>query len=617
LKGWVPSPSRIREKGFMERIDTTLPKLLKEKARTYGGRVALREKYKGIWREISWNEYLESVKFFCLGLVKLGLEKGDPVSILGENCKEWLFADLATQSAGGVAVGIYPTNPVKQVEYIVDHSQSKFVIVKDQEQADKVLAIKEGLPLLKRMVVIDMKGLRHYNDPFLISCQEVEEQGRQLDRENPALFDTLVDRTQPDDVALIVYTSGTTGHPKGAMISHRNIIHQVIKGLLPIIPFNDRDSLVSYLPLCHIFERNLSVAIPLVVGYTVNLAESIHTVQQDIQEISPTFFAAVPRILEKLHSNVQIKMEDSTRLKKFMFRLWMPVGRKVSKYRMRRDRVPFGWLLVYGLGYLWCFRSIRDKIGLLRCHCLMSGGAPIAPEILDFFRSLGIRTIEMYGLTETAGTAAGPHKEIKFGSVGEPCHAMEFRLDEDGEILLRGDSVFTGYYRDPRGTQEVIREGWLHTGDVGRLDEDGHLYIVDRIKDIIITSGGKNISPSEIENKLKCSPYIKEAMVIGDRRHYLTALIQIDYENVSNFAQNNKIPFTTFKSLVQNPAVKELIQSEVDRINETLAQVETIKKFTLIEKELDQDDNELTATQKVRRKQVSELFRKEIEAMYH
>lgn len=611
-----PIPSE-NEKDFMGRNNTTLPKLLKEKVRTYGDRVALREKHKGIWWEIRWNQYLERVKYICLGMVRLGLRKRDHVSILGENCKEWLFADLGIQAAGAVAVGIYPTNPAPQVEYILDHSESKYVVVKDQEQADKILAIRERLPLLNRMIVIDMKGMRHYRDPFLISYQEVEELGRQLDREEPHSFDLMIDQTQPDDVALIVYTSGTTGHPKGAMISHRNIIHQTVHGTMPILHFSDKDSLVSYLPLCHIFERNLSMALPLVAGYTVNLAESINTVQQDIQEISPTFFAAVPRILEKIYSAIQIKMEDSTRFKKFMYRFWLPVGEKVSTYRMKNERVPLGWSIAYLLGYLCCFRALRDKIGLLRCRCMMSGGAPIAPEILDFFRSLGVHTIEMYGLTETSGTAAGPHKSLKYGSVGEPCRAMEFRLGAGGEILFRGDSVFVGYYRDTKGTEEVIRDGWFHTGDVGRLDDDGHLYIVDRIKDIIITSGGKNISPSEIENKLKCSPYVKEAMVIGDRRHYLIALIQIDYENVSNFAQNNRIPFTTFKTLATNPAVKELVQSEVEKVNDTLAQVETIKKFILIEKELDQDDNELTATQKVRRKQVSELFRSEIEALYH
>ncbi|MEJ2719341.1 MAG: AMP-binding protein, partial [Deltaproteobacteria bacterium] len=366
----------------------------------------------------------------------------------------------------------------------------------------------------------------------------------------------------------------------------------------------------------HRFERNLSMAMPLVCGYTVNFAESIETVQQNIQEISPTFFAAVPRILEKLYSGVRIKLEDSTWFKRSVFRLWERLGKKVAEYRMRREALPVLLWPAYWIAYLSSFRPVRDKIGLLRCRCLMSGGAPIAPEVLSFFRSLDITTVELYGLTETSGGATGPHHEIKHGSVGEPFKGLEFRLGEDGEILFKGDSVFVGYYRDDESTLDVIKDGWLHTGDIGQLDEDGHLYVVDRKKDIIITSGGKNISPSEIENKMKCSHYIKEAIVTGDGRKYLTALIQIDYDNVGNWAQNNKIPYTTYKSLAEDPAVQELIRKEIDQVNETLAQVETIKKFTILKKELDQDDEELTATQKVKRKVIAQAFREEIEEMY-
>jgi long-chain acyl-CoA synthetase len=358
------------------------------------------------------------------------------------------------------------------------------------------------------------------------------------------------------------------------------------------------------------------MAMPLVFGYTVNFAESIDTVQQNIQEISPTFFAAVPRILEKLYSAVRIKLEDRTPFKRFVYRFWEPVGRNVALCRMKRERVPLSLSFAYTLGYLWSFRAVRDKMGLLRCRCLMSGGAPIAPEVLAFFRSLGIFTVEMYGLTETAGAVSGPHGQVKHGSVGEPCESLEFRLAEDGEILLRGDSIFVGYYRDPEATNEVIKDGWFHTGDVGEVGEDGHLSIVDRKKDIIITSGGKNISPSEIENKMKCSAFIKEAVVLGDRKNYLTALVQIDYENVGNWAQNNKIPYTTYKSLAQNAAVYDLVKAEIEKVNETLAQVETIKKFRILEKELDQDDEELTATQKVKRKVIAKRFSQEIEQMY-
>ena len=600
----------------MDSVETTFPKLLMENTRRYGKRVAMREKTKGIWQEISWETYLKKVKRLSLGLLEMGLKRGEHVSILAENCPEWLYADLAIQTVRAVSVGIYPTNSPDQVQYILDHSQSRIVFVKDQEQTDKVLEIKGELPLLIKMVVMDMKGLRHYDDPLIASYQDVEDSGRKADEKDPEAFDRLVQQAEPEDVAFIVYTSGTTGPPKGAMISHKNDIHMIIKGLQPILHFTDKDFLLSYLPLCHIMERNLSMCMPLVFGYTINFAESIETVPQNIQEISPSFFAAVPRILEKLHSTVKIKLEDSTRFKRFVFWLWEPVGVKVAEYRMKDRRPPLAWLFLYALGYLWRFRPVRDKMGLLRCRCLMSGGAPIAPEVLAFFRSLGVHTVEMYGLTETCGTVAGPHRIVKHGSVGEPCGALEFRLAKDGEILLKGDSVFTGYYRDPKATEEMLVDGWLQTGDIGELDEDGHLYIVDRKKDIIITSGGKNISPSEIENKMKCSPYIKEAIVIGDARKYLTALLQIEYDNVGNWAQNNRIPYTTYRNLAQNPAVYELIKKEIEGVNETLARVETVKKFRILEKELDQDDEELTATQKVKRKVIEKRFKEEIAQMY-
>jgi len=596
--------------------NTTLPKLLLRNAQLYRDRVAMRTKYKGIWREISWQGYANRVAQFCCGLMELGMQKGDHASILGENCPEWVFADLAIQSLGGVSVGVYPTNSVEQVRYILDHSRSKVVVVKDQEQADKVLAAKADLPELQAIVVIDMKGLGHYEEPLLVSYKEVEKKGAEVLAQQPEAFSEIAEATQPDDVAFIVYTSGTTGPPKGAMISHRNIIHQVITTLQPVLHFTDQDSLLSYLPLCHIFERNLSMAMPLVFGYVVNFAESIDTVQENIREISPTFFAAVPRILEKLHSSVQIKLQNSTPLKRLGFRFGEWVGKKIVPYKMKRISLPLRLRPLYGLAYLVSFRPVREKLGLLRCRCIMSGGAPIAPEVLAFFRQLGITTIEMYGLTETSGGCTGPLHEIKHGSVGQPSTGLEFKLADDGEILFKGDSVFSGYYRDDAATAEILRDGWLHTGDVGKLDDDGHLYIVDRKKDIIITSGGKNISPSEIENKLKCSPYIKEAIIVGDGRKFVTSLIQIDYDNVGNWAQNNKVAFTTYKSLATNPIIYRLIEDEVQTVNAGLAQVEKIKKFKILEKELDQDDEELTATQKVKRKVIAKRFQKEIEEMY-
>lgn len=599
----------------MKNTDTTFPTLLMKNARRYRGRVAMREKYKGIWQEISWEEYLKRVRHLCLGFLKMGLKQGDHAAILGENCPQWIFSDLAIQSLGAVSVGIYPTNSKEQVQYILEHSRSRLVVVKDQEQADKVLAVKADLPELDRMVVMDMRGLRHYEEPIIVSYADVEAMGRELDKAESGHFEQLTGRTDPDDVAFIVYTSGTTGPPKGAMISHRNNIHMIVNGLQDILHFTDQDTLLSYLPLCHILERNLSMCMPLVFGYTINFAESIDTVQENIREISPSFFAAVPRILEKLHSAINIRLEDTTRFKRLVYRLFKPVGKRVAAYRMNRQRLPFVLQLLYGLGYVCVYRAMRKKMGFLNCRCVMSGGAPIAPEVLAFFRSLGIVAVELYGLTETCGTISGPHHIVKHGSVGEPCGAVEFKLAPDGEIMVKGASVFSGYYRDPESTQEIIKNGWLHTGDIGEI-HDGHLYIVDRKKDIIITSGGKNISPSEIENKMKCSPYIKEAIVIGDGRKYLTALIQIEYENVGNWAQNNKIAYTTYKSLALSRDVFELIRDEVNKVNETLAQVERIKKFKLLDKELDQDDEELTATQKVKRKVIAQRFHTEIAGMY-
>jgi long-chain acyl-CoA synthetase len=599
----------------MEKPNTTYPKLLMEKAAIYQDRPAMRAKYKGIWQEISWTQYLEKVKFLCLGLLELGMEPGDHASILSENCPEWLFSDLAIQSLRGVTVGIYPTNSSDQVKYIVDHSRTRFIVVEDQEQVDKILDIKKELPLLKGIIVIDMKGLRHYDEPLIISYKQVEELGCKAEQKKAGYFEHLVSQTNTEDVAFMVYTSGTTGPPKGCMIQHQNHIY-TIRAINDIFKFTERDSVLSYLPLCHILERGISIAIPLVFGYTINFAESIDTVQENIQEISPSVFVAVPRILEKMYSTISIKLEDSTRFKRFMVRFWEPVGKKVAEYRMARKRIPFLWFLLYGLAYLVTLRSLRDKLGLLNCRLLMSGGAPIAPEILTFYHAMGINAIEMWAMTESCGGGTGPHHEIKPGSVGEPIRSVTMKLAGDGEILIKDDSVFAGYYRDPEATREILHDGWLHTGDVGQLDENGHLYIVDRKKDIIITSGGKNISPSEIENKMKCSPFIKEAIIIGDRRKYLTALIQIEYDNVGNWAQNNKIPYTNYKSLAQNNAVYELIKYETEKVNETLAKVETIKKFKIFEKELDQDDEELTATQKVKRKVIADRFKKEIDELY-
>ncbi|MBW1788041.1 MAG: AMP-binding protein [Deltaproteobacteria bacterium] len=601
------------------RADTaydTLPKLFLRNVDRYGERVALREKVLGIWRRITWNEYRDHVRHFGLGLTAMGLRKGDKVSVLGDNCPEWLYADLAVQSASGITVGIYPTDTAPQVKYILENSDSRFVVVKDQEQTDKVLEVKDALPLLEKVIVIDMKGLRRYTDPLVMSFEQVEQLGRKAQKEAPGGFESMVSRTRSEDAAIIVYTSGTTGPPKGAILSHRNAL-SMTQSMFEQEPLYDSDSLVSSLPLCHVAERMFSLFFALESGHVVNFAESVGTLQEDLKEISPTAFLQVPRIWEKMHSGIIIKMQDAVPFKRWVFKRAMPIGERVARYRWNGRKVPFIWNLLYGIAYLAMFRHLKNQLGLLQGRLFVSGAAPLSPDIIKFFHSIGIWIKESYGSTEMTGMVSIQQTgSIRPGTVGKVLPSIQCRIAEDGEILLSADSVFTGYYGNPDATASTIVDEWLYTGDVGAFDENGDLKILDRKKDIIITSGGKNITPSEIENKLKFSPYIKEAIIIGDRRKYIIALIQIELDNVSNWAQANRIAFTTYKSLALNERVRDLVHQEIEGVNKSLARVETIKKFTILDKELDQDDEELTATMKVRRSVIQEKFSDLIGELY-
>lgn len=594
----------------------TIPHLFLDKVEKFGQRIALREKEFGIWQEITWEGYLRHVKHFCLGLMAFGLEKGGHVSILGENVPEWLYSDLAAQSAGGVGIGIYPTSPAPEVKYVLGHSESTFVVCGDQEQVDKVLEVRNELPLLTKIIAIDMKGLRNYTDPMLVSFEKVEAIGADIDQKDPDKFYQSVNQLTTEDVAIMVYTSGTTGPPKGAMISHECVLN-MIPALMKVIPQDETDEIVSYLPLCHVAERMMSVCLPMYSGATANFAESIDTVVIDMREILPTFYFAVPRIWEKMMASLVIKMKDASWLKQRVYHFFLPRSLRMTEAMLAGKSPSLSDKVMYGIGYLALFRHLKKELGLLRAKFALSGAAAISPEVLKFFYSIGIPVLEGWGMTEETGLATvtlpGRHK---LGTVGPPLSGVEIRLAEDGEILLRCSHIFLGYWRDPEATAKAIQDGWLHTGDVGELDEDGILKITDRKKEIIITSGGKNIAPSEIENRLKCSPYINEAIVIGDGRKYLTSLIQIEYDNVAKWAQERNLAYTTFKSLAQLKDVVELVQSEVNDANRDFAQVETIKKFRLLEKELDHDDGEVTATLKLRRKMVNKKFGSLIDQMY-
>lgn len=580
--------------------------------------MALREKREGIWREHTWAEYALRVRAFGLGLVALGIGRGDRVAIHSEDRPEWLFADIGTMSVGAISVGIYPTNPPTEVEYLLSHSGARIVVAEDQEQVDKALAVADRCPALERIVYIDPKGLRGYRDPRLLAYAELERLGRALHEGDPARFDRLVDERTPAELATIVYTSGTTAAPKGAMLTQANLAEAVEVSRL-LWGASEDDRICSYLPLCHVAEKLFTTYLPIASGASANFAESIDTVTANLREVEPTIFLGVPRIWEKMAAGIQIRMQDADPVKRALYRLWTRIGgRLATVWIASGGRHPFPWNVVYRVGWLVLYRPLQRKLGLARCHTPVSGAAPIAPDMLRFFHAIGIHIQEAWGQTECVGAATLTRRtNVRIGSVGPPVPGMEARIADDGEILLRSRLVFAGYYRDPEGTAEAIdADGWLHTGDVGFIDEAGHVHITDRKKDLMITTGGKNIAPSLIENKLKSSPLIKEAIAIGDRRSYVTALIGIERDAVGDWAMRRGIAFTTYRDLTERPEVVELIASEVRRANRDLAQVEQVKKFRLIPKELDHEDGELTATQKVKRAILQDRFRELVENLY-
>ena len=596
--------------------EDTIPTLFQTTAKKYDERVALRKKEYGIWTDISWREYAENVKHLALGLLSLGLKKGECVTLIGENRPEWLYADLAIMSAGGITSAIYTTNSPEQCEYIIQHSEARFHIAEDEEQLDKVLKTRDNLPNLEKIIIIDMEGLKHFKDPMVMSIEELAQSGRDLEERDPALFETRLNEPNPEDTALLIYTSGTTGPPKGAMLSHANILWTT-EAMREATPFYESDELLSFLPLSHIAERMFSVFLAMRYGYTVNFIENTDTVTQNMVEVSPTVFFAVPRIWEKYYSTISIRMSDTTWLKRSLYYLSLKIGAKVAELKLSNKKVPLLWRVIYLLVHFSIFRKLKEKLGFDRVRLAISAAAPISPDVLRYYQSIGIPLRELYGQTEDCGpTSVHLSENIKIGTVGQAIPGVEIRIADDGEILVKGPNVFQGYFKNPEATREALKDGWLHSGDMGELDEEGYLKITDRKKDLIITAGGKNIAPQNIENQLKFSPYINDAIVIGDRKKYLTALIMIDEDNVVKYAQDNRIPFTTYADLSKNPEITRLIAKEVEKVNKTLAHVETIKKFTLFDKRLDEEDGELTPTMKVKRKYINEMYKDVIDSMY-
>jgi len=593
-----------------------VPQVFRQTVEKYGDRVAMRKKEYGLWHDISWKEYYRLAKYVGSALISLGLERGDCVSVIGDNCPEWVIIDLGVQGAGGVAVGVYSTNAWPQVEYVVQNSESKFFFVENEEQLDKWLQFRDNVPSLQKVIVWDLEGLRHFTDPMLMTYDQILEMGRQVVEKEPDFFEKRMEEIDPEDLSVLVYTSGTTGPPKGAMLTHRNVTWMA-RAIVSDNPVQDHDDVMSFLPLCHIFERLFSVFVHVTYGYTVNFIESLDTVTDNMREISPTVGYAVPRIWEKYLSAVYIRMSDATWFKKLVFGAALKIGSSRASLKMNFKPVPIYVEGLYWLAYLAVFRKLKERLGFDRLRVAYSGAAPIAPDVLHFFQSIGVNLIEGYGQTEGSGvTTASRIGRVKFGTVGPPLAGVEVRIAEDGEILVKSPGVFKGYYKNPEATVDTIKDGWLYSGDVGEIDEDGYLRITDRKKDIIVTAGGKNITPQYIENKLKASSYINDAVVIGDKRKFLSCLIMIDEDNVVKYAQDNKIQFSTYKDLTQSPEIVTLIQVEVDQVNETLSRVEQVKKFTILPKKLYEEDGEVTPTMKVKRKYVNEAFSDLIEAMY-
>lgn len=602
--------------GIDESALDTVPKLFFHRVEQYGDRVALRKKDLGIWNKITWREYGRMVRWVGLGLLALDLKLKDRVAIIGDSRPEWLYADLGNLSVGGVSVGVYTTSSAEEVHYILSHSEARYFFVEDEEQLDKVLEARGRLAALEKVIVMDMEGLRDFHDSMVMSFGELVELGRELDGREPDLFDQRLAQTETDEIATFVYTSGTTGPPKGALLSHANVLSNS-RAFAQHVPTYDTDIVLSYLPLCHIGERTMSVYHAINMGFTVFFAESPDTVPENLREVSPTFFFGVPRIWEKFYSAINIGVQNATWTKRHCYRLALTIGKRSAAKRLEHQPItPILWILDR-LASVIVFRKIKKLLGIDRARFALSGAAPISPSVLEYFHCIGVNIRESYGMTESAALIS-MHKDdnIRLGTSGVALAGVEIRIADDGEIIIRGGNVFQGYYKDEENTRAALIDGWLHTGDVGELLDDGSLRITGRKKDVIITSGGKNITPQYIENLLKFSPYIVDAVVVGDGRKYLTAIIIAEEENIVDYAQENRIPFTTYASLTKRKEIIQLIDAEVQKVNEQLSRVEQIKKFALTDKVLDQDDDELTPTLKVKRKKVSEAYKDVIDSMY-
>ena len=618
---------------FPQHSPDTLPGLLARRAASRPDEVALREKEFGIWQEITWAEYLRRVRAFSLGLTELGARKGDRIAIVGDNRPEWMIAELAAQAAGMLPLGLYQDAIADELARMLEAAEVRIVVAEDQEQVDKVLEVRDRLPALEHIVYYDARGMYGYDAPGLMSFEEVEAPGDRFDERSPREFDRRLATVQPSDTALLCTTSGTTSIPKLAMLSHENLIAMASQ-LRSVDAMHRGDEFVSFLPLAWIGEQMVAVASGLLAGFTVNFPEETATARRDMREIGPAFLMSPPRIWENMVSDVQVMAEDTTRLKRWIYRWSMKQGvaRAEARFRGRRDGLfrRAGHLLADSM----VFRPIRDQLGLSRVRRAYTGGAALGPDVFRFYHAIGVNLKQLYGQTEVSGISV-VHRDddIRFQTVGVPLPRTEIRISDDGEILCRSPAVFQGYFRNPAATAETLEDGWLRSGDAGYFDDNGHLVVIDRLADVMKLPDGSNFSPQFVENKLKFSPYVAEAVVFGGgageggtgatgRRApaagsapFVTAMIAIDMENAGQWAERRRIPYTTFTDLARRPAVYDLVRAHVAEVNEELPPAARIHRFLLLHKELHADDAELTRTRKVRRRHIADRFAEIIGAL--
>jgi len=595
----------------------TIPKLFYEKAGKYGkGRVAMREKEFGIWRPITWEDYFENVKYITLGLIRLGLQEGDKVAMIGDNRPEGLWAEMATLCARGVGVWLFQDCLIDEVKYIIDHSDTKFLIGEGQEEVDKALSIFDQCPKLEKIIWDDPKGLRNYHQDCLISLSEVQELGRELERQQPTLFEETIKKGHGDEVALLFYTSGTTSLPKGALLSHNNML-TMGQHLMAVDPCRPTDDYASYLPFAWIGEQMMSISCGLQVGYTINFPEEPDTAQDNIREIGPHVMFAPPRMYEQMTRMVQVKYLDAPWVKRKCYELSTRIGYHVADFKFQKKSVPWYLTFLNWLAHMAVQKKIKDHLGLSRVRNAYTGGAAMGPDHFRFFHSLGVNLKQIYGQTEVAGiSVVHRNGDIKFDTVGHPIPETEIKITEDGEILTRSPSVFLGYYKNPEATKETLKDGWLHSGDKGFIDDDGHLVVFDRTKDVFTLRDGKPFSPQYLETRLKFSPYVKDSWVIGDKRECITAVICIDYAVTGKWADEKKINYTSYQELSQMPQVYDLVEKQIKMANKDLPETARVEKFVNLYKEFDADDDELTRTRKLRRGFVEKRYHDIVNALY-